>query len=118
MIEHLAAGQWTKMPVSGTSGFTGGRLNGLSCGTASTCTEGGVAWTRTKPVAALVLRLAGAGRSAHPLRSPPQDHTALAGVSCRTATACTRLALMTATRQPRLLGTAGRGLVVGRASPG
>jgi hypothetical protein len=89
MIEHLAAGQWTKMPVSGTSGFTGGRLNGLSCGTASTCTEGGVAWTRTQPVAALVLRLAGAGRSAHPLRSPPQDHAALAGVSCRTATACT-----------------------------
>jgi hypothetical protein len=43
MIEHLAAGQWTKMPVSGTSGFTGGRLNGVSCGTASTCTEGGVA---------------------------------------------------------------------------
>jgi hypothetical protein len=64
-------------------------LNGVSCGTASTCTAGGVAWTRTQPVAALILRLAGAGRTAHPLRSPPQDHTALAGVSCRTATACT-----------------------------
>jgi hypothetical protein len=89
MIEHLAAGQWTKMPVSGTSGFTGGRLNGVSCGTASTCTAGGVAWTRTQPVAATDPAAGGSWSVSPSAALPPQDHTALAGVSCRTATACT-----------------------------